>query len=55
LIMGITSISGTVLIGCVSIGSNRSVEASQRASMQGLCGVGTSIGRALGPIFAGIL
>jgi MFS family permease len=52
---GVSMISGSVYMGCNTIGANRTVPPNQRATMNGLSSVGTSIGRALGPICAGFL
>lgn len=54
-LMGVAMVSGSVYLGCNTIGANRTVDASQRATMNGLSSVGTSIGRGMGPICAGFL
>ena len=48
-------VAGSVYAGCNTIGANRTVESSQRATMNGLNSLGTSIARGSGPIFAGLL
>jgi len=56
LIKGFCSIMGSVFSSCATIGANRSiVHPSQRAYMNGVSSMGSSIGRGLGPIFAGVL
>lgn len=55
LISGIIMICNSVFLGCNTIGSNRSVEPYERATMNGMSSIGTSIGRGLGPICAGLL
>ena len=56
LISGLISIFGSIFMGCATIGVNRCIEhTSQRASMNGLQSMVASIGRGLGPIFAGYL
>lgn len=54
-LQGIAMISGSVYLGCNTIGANRTVDSSTRATMNGLSSLGTSTGRGLGPIFAGFL
>jgi len=44
-ISGTLMICNSVYLGRNTIGANRSVESSQRAAMNGLSGLGTSIGR----------
>jgi hypothetical protein len=55
LVMGALMIGNSVFYGCVTIGTNRSVDARQRATLNGLASAGASVARALGPIFAGCL
>ena len=55
IVSGITMISGSVFLGCSTIGANRTVSTDRRATMNGLSSLGTSIGRGAGPIFAGFL
>jgi hypothetical protein len=52
---GVSMISGSVYLGCSTIGANRTVDATSRATMNGLSSLGTSIGRGAGPIVAGFL
>ncbi|KAG7369034.1 major facilitator superfamily transporter [Nitzschia inconspicua] len=52
---GISMIFGSVYLGCNTIGANRSVDATSRATMNGLSSLGTSIGRGAGPIVAGFV
>jgi MFS family permease len=54
-IMGICLIWGNVFLGTMTIAANQSVEAHQRARMNGVIGLGASVARASGPIFAGCL
>jgi MFS family permease len=54
-ITGTLMICGSVYLGCNTIGANRTVDSSQRAAMNGLSSLGTSVGRGLGPIVAGFL
>lgn len=54
-VTGIIMICNSVFLGCSTIGANRSVEPFERATMNGMSSIGTSIGRGLGPICAGLL
>jgi MFS family permease len=54
-LQGISMISGSVYLGCNTIGANRTVDSGSRATMNGLSSLGTSMGRGLGPIIAGFL
>ncbi|KAL3907093.1 MAG: hypothetical protein SGILL_009010 [Bacillariaceae sp.] len=54
-IMGTILIWGNVFLGSSTMATNQSVEAHQRARMNGVSGLGTSIARAAGPIAAGAL
>jgi MFS family permease len=55
LLSGVSMISGSVYLGCNTIGANRTVDATTRATMNGLSSLGASIGRGAGPIVAGFL
>ena len=48
LLSGITMVANSVFAGCNTIGANRTVDASQRATMNGMNSLGTSIGRGTG-------
>jgi MFS family permease len=54
-IIGTLMTCNGVYLGCNTIGANRTVDASQRAAMNGLSSLGTSVSRGLGPITAGVL
>jgi MFS family permease len=54
-IMGIILIFGNVFVGTSTMVTNQTVEPHQRARMNGVCGLGTSIARGAGPLFAGLM
>jgi hypothetical protein len=54
-IMGISLIWGNVFLGTMTIAANQSVDVEVRAQMNGVIGLGASVARASGPIFAGCL
>jgi hypothetical protein len=53
IIMGIILIVGNVFLGSSTMATNQIVDPQQRARMNGVSGLGTSIARGAGPIFAG--
>jgi hypothetical protein len=52
-IMGTVLIFGNVFLGTSTMTTNRTVKPHQRARMNGVSGLGTSIARGAGPLFAG--
>lgn len=54
-LMAVTTIFNSVFYAGVTIGTNRTVDATQRATLNGLSSLGSSVGRGLGPVFAGAL
>ena len=48
-------VSSSVVFSTITITTNKTVPISERASMNGLSMLGGSLGKALGPIFAGVL
>ena len=56
LLTGVSSILGSIFMGCATVGVNACIEhPSQRASMNGLQSMVASIGRGLGPIVSGCM
>ena len=56
LVMGIDMVAGSVFMGANTIEVNKLVtDPSQRGKINGITSMGTSIGRAIGPIIAGSL
>jgi len=55
LLMAVITIFNAVFYANITILTNRSVEASHRATLNGLSSVGASVGRGCGPLFAGSL
>ena len=54
-LMAIIMIYNSVFYACITIATNRTVDASRRARLNGLSSIGASVGRGLGPILAGWL
>jgi MFS family permease len=52
-IMGIILIFGNVFLGTSTMATNQTVEPHQRARMNGVSALGTSVARGAGPLFAG--
>jgi MFS family permease len=54
-VVGFSRIFVSLYFTCISLGLNKTVPVSQRATMNGIQVMGGSVARALGPIFAGWL
>ena len=55
LILAINRVCTMVFYSNMAVAMNRSVPPDQRATAQGVCGMGENIARGLGPMFAGVL
>ena len=55
MLYSVFSVFHSIFCACVTIATNRTVEASHRATMNGVSTVGVSLGRGLAPLFAGVL